>query len=49
MQMLVQERRLVQIQEYIDAHYAPERNERTPTPLPPLNYVAPAYVSAPRE
>ena len=41
--MLDQDRKLVEIQEYIDAKYAAQRRLRTPTPLPPEDYVAPAY------
>lgn len=43
MQMLAQDRRLADIQEYVDARYAAQRSNRTPTPLPPLDYVARAY------
>ena len=43
MQMLTKDRRLAEIQEYVDARYAAQRINRTPTPLPPLDYVAPAY------
>jgi hypothetical protein len=44
MQMLEQgDRPLVEIQEYIDARYASQQRARTPTPLPPQGYVAPAY------
>lgn len=43
MQMLTQDRRVVEIQQYIDAKYAAQQRYRTPTPLPPTDYVAPAY------
>lgn len=43
MQMLEEDRRLVEIQEYVDQKYAGQQENRTPTPLPPTDYVAPAY------
>lgn len=43
MQMLAEDRRLAEIQEFIDARYASKQRLRTPTPLPPVDYVAPAY------
>ena len=43
MQMLTQDRRLAEIREYVDARYAAQRAYRTLTPLPPTDYVAPAY------
>ncbi len=43
MQMLTQDRRLVEIQEIVDARYAAQRDNRTPTPLPLRDYVGPAY------
>lgn len=46
MQVLTQDRRLVEIQEFVDARYAAQRENRTPTPLPPRDYVAPAYLPA---
>ncbi|MGH7700253.1 MAG: hypothetical protein ACREMJ_07025 [Gemmatimonadales bacterium] len=47
MQMLKDNRRLVEIQEFVDARYAAQQRYRTPTPLPPAHYVAPAYRAAP--
>lgn len=41
--MLTRDRRLAEIQEYIDTKYAAQRRLRTPTPLAPEDYVAPAY------
>lgn len=43
MQMLAQDRRLTEIQEYVDARYANQQRARTPTPLPPFGYVPPRY------
>lgn len=43
MQMLAQDRRLAEIQEFIDARFAAKQRYRTPTPLPPADYVASAY------
>lgn len=43
MRMLVEDRRLVEIQEAVDGQYAAYRRFRTPTPLPPADYVAAAY------
>lgn len=43
MQMLTQDRRLVEIQEFVDQRYAGQQENRTPTPLPPVAYVAQAY------
>lgn len=43
MQMLRQDRRLIEIQEFVDERYAAQQANRTPTPLPPADYVAPAY------
>ena len=42
MQMVTQDRRLAEIQEYVDARYAAQQAYRTPTPLPPRGYVPPA-------
>jgi len=47
MQMLTQDRRPAEIQEFVDARYAAKQRYRTPTPLPPTDYVAPAYRPAP--
>lgn len=46
MQMLEQDRALEDIQKHIDARYETKQRYRTPTPLPPAGYIAPAYRSA---
>lgn len=43
MQTLRQDRSLTKIQEFVDARYAAQQANRTATPLPPVDYVAPAY------
>jgi len=43
MQMLVEDRSLVEIQEFVDAAYSGQQADRTPTPLPPVEYIARAY------
>ena len=43
MQMLAQHRRLTQVRQFVDQRYAAQQQDGTPTPLPPADYVAPAY------
>jgi hypothetical protein len=45
MQMLIEGRRLAEIQEAVDAKYSGQQEDRTPTPLPPAEYIAPPYRS----
>ena len=43
MSMVAQGQSLTEIQEVIDTRYAAQRDDRTPTPVPPLGYVPPPY------
>lgn len=47
MRMLTRDRSLVEIQEAVEDRYAAYAHFRTPTPLPPADYVAPAYRPGP--
>lgn len=48
MQMVAQGRPLTEIQEQVDARYAAQQADRTPTLLPPIGYVPPATPGAAR-